>query len=168
MPVSLRDARNNAADRTWIVAAYRDYLEDLRVRNTGIFPLLGGVGLPEPDPLQGWLAHRGASVLTILDDGACAGFAVVIPQFGRSDVDLRLTEFFVARSHRRRGIGRAAARLILDRFAGRWEITQDASNREAIAFWRNMLAGYTRGDYRERTGGGEIRQHFSSASMTKR
>jgi hypothetical protein len=30
-----------------------------------------------------------------------------------------------------------------------------------------VLAGYTLGDYRERTGDGEVRQHFSSAISNK-
>jgi hypothetical protein len=45
---------------------------------------------------------------------------------------------------------------------------QDSANHEAIAFWRNVLAAYTRGDYRERTGGGEVRQTFSSANIKQR
>lgn len=168
MTVSLRDARTHATDRDWIRRAFRDYLEDLRVRNTGIFPIFGGPAMPAPDPVQGWLAHRGASLLTILDEGAPAGFAVVMHEAGRSGIDCRMSEFFIARAQRRRGIGRAAARLILDRFDGRWEITQDAANRDATAFWRHVVAAYTRGDYRERTGGGEVRQYFSSGSVNNK
>jgi predicted acetyltransferase len=168
MPVSLRDARMHAPDRAWIGAAYHDYFADLRVRSTGIFPMLGAIGLTEPDPVQDWLAQRGTSLLTILDAGLPAGFALVRHEDGRNGVDCRMTEFFIARTHRRRGIGRAAARLILDRFAGRWEVVQDAANREAIAFWRNVVAAYTRGDYRERSGGGETRQFFTSTNSEKR
>jgi len=164
MSVSLRDARAHVPDQEWIRGAYRDYFADLRVRSTGIFPMLGAVGLPEPDPVQDWLALRGAALITILDDGQPAGFAMVRHENGRAGVDCRITEFFIARSRRRRGVGRAAARLILDRFAGRWEVAQDVANREAVAFWRNVVAAYTRGDYRERTGGGEVRQSFSSNS----
>jgi predicted acetyltransferase len=168
MAVSLRDARVHAADCSWIESAFRDYLDDLRVRRTGVFPVLGSVGLAEGSPVQGWLADRDASLLTILDDRRPAGFALVVHEHGHDGVDYRIAEFFIARPQRRRGIGRAAARLILDRFAGRWQISEDAANQEAVAFWRNVLAAYTRGDYRERAGGGEVRQYFSSANSSKR
>lgn len=168
MTVSLRDARVHAADRQWMEGVFRDYLDDLRVHRTGLFPVLGAMGLPVPQQVQGWLADRNASLLTILDEQQPAGFAVVIREDADAGVDYRLAEFFIARPRRRRGIGRAAARLLFDRFAGRWLVAEDAANHEAIAFWRNVLAGYTRGDYRERTGHGEVRQYFSSAHGKKR
>lgn len=168
MAVSLRDARVHAEDRVWIRSVFRDYLDDLRMRKTGLFPVLGAWGIrEEPDPVQTWLADRHACLFTILDDQQRAGFALVVREPSATGAAYRMSEFFITRSQRRRGVGRGAARLILDRFAGRWEIAQDAANREAVAFWRNVLAAYTGGDYRERSGHGEIRQHFSSASSNK-
>jgi len=167
MTVSLRDAREHVADHAWIQSVFRDYLDDLRTRRTGLFPVLGAVGLAEPDQVQAWLADRNATLLTILDHGQRAGFALQLRRHGDAEADYRMAEFFIVRPRRRRGLGRAAARLIFDRFAGRWEVVQDSSNREAIAFWRNVLAAYTHGDYRERTGHGEVRQFFSSASSNK-
>lgn len=168
MAVSLRDTRVHAADCSWIESVFRDYLDDLRVRRTGMFPVLGTLGLAEKSQVQGWLADRNASLLTILDDRQPAGFALVMHEHGNAGIDYRMAEFFIARPQRRRGIGRGAARLILDRFSGRWQVSEDATNQEAVAFWRNVLAGYTRGDYRERAGGGEVRQYFSSANSSKR
>lgn len=168
MTVSLRDARLHPADRDWIESVYRDYLDDLRVRRTGLFPMLGSLGLSEASQVQAWLADRRALLITVLEEGAPAGFALVVPGSAEPDVDYRMTEFFIARPRRRRGLGRAAARLIFERFSGRWQVSEDAANPEAIAFWRNVLASYTRGDYRERTGGGEVHQYFSSANSSKR
>ncbi len=68
MTVSLRDARTNLRDREWIESVYRDYLDDLGLLNTGIFPALGEIGHREPDQLQRWLVDRSATLLTILDD----------------------------------------------------------------------------------------------------
>jgi predicted acetyltransferase len=168
MAVSLRDARIHAADRTWIEGQFRHYLDDLRASRTGVFPVLGSVGLGESAQVQGWLADRDASLLTILDNRRPAGFALVMHENGAGDIDYRMAEFYIARAQRHRGLGREAARLILDRFAGRWQVSQDAANEDAIAFWRKVLASYTRGDYRERAGGGEVRQFFSSADSSKR
>ena len=73
-----------------------------------------------------------------------------------------MSEFFIAREARRRGVGRSAVRLIFDRFAGTWEILEYQRNPGAVAFWRRVVTAYTAGDFRERVQNGEVRQHFSS------
>ena len=106
---------------------------------------------------------RSAALLTILDDQRPAGFAKVVRETQASRrSDFRMAEFFIAREHRRRGVGRSAVRLILDRFAGRWEIVEYTRNPGAVQFWRRVVAAYTHGDYRERNTAGEVRQYFSS------
>ena len=163
MTVSLRDARNNASDLKWIESVYRDYLDDLGLLNTGIFPALGEIGHREPDQLQRWLVDRSAALLTILENQQPAGFAMVARETQASRLaDFRIAEFFVARPARRRGVGRSAVRLIFDRFAGRWEIVEYSRNPGAVSFWRHVVSAYTRGDYRERVLNGEVRQYFSS------
>jgi predicted acetyltransferase len=163
MTVSLRDARTNPRDLEWIESVYRDYLDDLGLLNTGIFPVLGEIGHREPDQLQRWLVDRSATLLTILDDQQPAGFAMVARQTHTSrEAEYRMAEFFVVRGSRRRGLGRSAVRLIFDRFAGRWEILEYSRNPAAVSFWRNVVASYTRGDYRERAANGEVRHYFSS------
>jgi predicted acetyltransferase len=163
MTVSLRDARTNPRDREWIESVYRDYLDDLGLLNTGIFPALGEIGHREPDQLQRWFVDRTATLLTILDDKQPAGFAMVARETQASRAaDFRMAEFFVARGYRRRGVGRNAVRLIFDRFAGRWEILEYSRNPAAVSFWRNVVAAYTRGNYRERSDSGEVRQFFNS------
>jgi predicted acetyltransferase len=72
--------------------------------------------------------------------GAKAGFALV-----RRDVDaetMQIAEFFVTGSHRRQGVGRAAARRLIARLPGRWQITQREANTGAIAFWHRVLDGF--------------------------
>ncbi len=163
MAVSLRDARANTGDRQWIEGVYGDYLDDLGLLNTGIFPAFGEVGHSVPDQLQRWLVDRSASLLTILDDQMPAGFAMVVREtHATREADFRMAEFYVDRVHRRRGVGRSAVRLILDRFAGRWEIIEYTRNPSAVKFWRSVITAYTRGDFRERNNAGEIRQHFTS------
>lgn len=164
MAVSLRDARTHSGDRQWIEGVYGDYLDDLGLLNTGIFPAFGEVGHAVPDQLQRWLLDRAAVLLTILDDGEPAGFAMVVRQGAASrDADFRMAEFYVDRPHRRRGIGRSAVRLILDRFAGRWEISEYTRNPAAVKFWRSVVSAYTQGKYREHSHAGEVRQYFTSA-----
>ena len=165
MTVSLRDARTNSRDRDWIESVYRDYLDDLGLLNTGVFPALGEIGHREPDQLQRWLVDRSATLLTILDDQQPAGFAMVARQTQASRAaDFRMAEFFVARGSRRRGLGRSAVRLIFDRFAGSWEITEFVHNKAAVNFWRTVLTDYTHGKYKERVMHGEVHQQFTSVS----
>ena len=166
MTVSVRDARANASDREWIEKVYRDYLDDLGPLNTGIFPALGEIGHREPDQLQRWYRDPAASLLTILDDHKPAGFAMVARDTRtHRNSDYRMAEFFIARESRRRGVGRSAVRLILDRFAGSWEIVEYLRNPVAVSFWRRVVATYTAGQFREKVVNGEVRQTFQSGAV---
>lgn len=171
MSVSVRDARVSALDRRWIESVYREYLDDLAPLNTGIFPVLGEVGHREPDQLTRWYADSSARILTICKSAAPVGFAMVFPGRptpGRSAPDFRMAEFFVARPYRRLGIGQSAVALILDRFAGLWEVQEYLRNPGAVKFWRHVIADYTRGDYEERVANGEVRQTFRSGPSRTR
>jgi len=79
-----------------------------------------------------------------------------------------MSEFFVLKSHRRMGIGRDAAKLIFDRFAGDWEIVEYQRNPGAVTFWRRVLTVYCKGHYTERLLNGEVHQRFTSRPATPR
>jgi predicted acetyltransferase len=141
MTVSLRDARQNSADLGWIETAYRDYLDDLGLLNTGMFPMPGGIEHLDSDPLQRWLLDRSALLITILDDHKPVGFAMVARDTNASrQSDYRMAEFF----------------------AGRWEIIEYMRNPAAVQFWRSVVSAYTSGRFRERIANGEVRQYFTS------
>jgi predicted acetyltransferase len=106
--------------------------------------------------------------LVIVKDEQTAGFALIVrpppaPQ-ATPAIDFRLSEFFVLRNFRRLGIGRDAATLIFNRFAGQWEVTEYARNAGAVNFWRQVIRAYTRGAYAERSADGEVRQVFRSVT----
>jgi predicted acetyltransferase len=163
--VSVREARSSQSDRLWISSVYRDYLDDLSALNTGLFPILGEVGHREPDLLARWFSDRNAFPLVILKATERVGFAMVARTSGpagSSAAEYRMAEFFISRASRRLGVGRTAVQLILNRFAGRWEITEYLRNPVAVSFWRRVVSGYTRGQYQERVINGEVRQVFDS------
>ena len=174
MTISVRDARTTRGDRQWIESVYRDYLDDLAPLNTGIFPALGEIGHREPDQLTRWFGETGTQPLTILSDQQPAGFALVTPggpvqqPGGAARTDYRMAEFFIARPFRRRGVGRSAVRLVLDRFDGSWEIIEYLRNPGAVSFWRKVIAHYTGGNYEERVVSGEVRQTFRSGNGARR
>jgi predicted acetyltransferase len=69
--------------------------------------------------------------------GDDAGFALV-----RHHADTgfhEMAEFYVAPEHRRQGIGRAAARALLDRHPGWWHLQVLDDNAPAQAFWRDVM-----------------------------
>jgi len=84
-------------------------------------------------------------------DGALAGFALVQERSrltGTSGVH-DMVEFFVARGHRRRGVGRLAAVAAFDRFRGPWEVRQRPTGVAATAFWRRVIGAYTGNDFED-------------------
>jgi predicted acetyltransferase len=167
--VSLRDSRSARDDRRWIEGVYRDYLNDLAPAATGIFPALGEVGHREPDQLERWFSDRSAQVLTILYNVEPVGFAMVrrhttAGAAAGSAFEFSMAEFFIARSWRRRGIGAQAVRLLFDRFAGQWLITEHVRNTGAVKFWRGVVTAYTQGKFQERIVNGEVQQQFASGA----
>jgi predicted acetyltransferase len=162
--VSLRDGRASREDRRWIESVYRDYLTDLAPSATGIFPTLGEVGHRVPDQLVHWYSDPNAQVMTVIYGVERTGFAMVSASGDAADVQYAMKEFFIARQWRRRGIGAQAVRLLLDRFTGKWLITEHPRNKDAVNFWRRVVSNYTGGKYQERLVNGEVHQRFESGS----
>jgi predicted acetyltransferase len=77
-----------------------------------------------------------------------AGFVVVdgVSRLTGESVN-DMSQFFVLRRYRRRGVGAAAAVATFDLFSGAWEVRQAAANAAAIAFWRRVIDGYTGGRF---------------------
>jgi predicted acetyltransferase len=164
--VSVRDAREAESDREWIRSVYRDYISELSSSQTGVFPMLGEWDMRSEEFLGGWFSDPVAHPFVNLKDGARAGFALVArpPAFPRTSVAFRMAEFFVVEPSRRRGIGANAAALLFSRFAGDWEVLEDAHNRPALQFWRRVISRETAGRYSETRSGGEVRHRFSTAA----
>ena len=173
MSVSIRDARNSMVDRQYIQKAFNDYLDDLtRINmNTGMFPAYAAsdeFGDRQPEMMARWFADDSSHPLVILRNEQPVGFALVSRPVMKTatSADHRLAEFFVTKSARRLGVGREAAVLIFNRFSGRWEITEILGNQPAVAFWRDVVGGYTNGDFRESIRQGEIHHSFNTQQAT--
>jgi predicted acetyltransferase len=165
MSVKLRDARDSHADREWIRAAYSDYLGDLSSSRSGLFPVLGDWTVREDDFLLNWFNDSATHPFVIVVDGACVCFALVTQLTARSgrSPGYRMSDFFVTRNARGRGIGRSAAALLFSRFVGEWEVREDESNRSALDFWRRVIGAHTQGRYSEARGSGEVCHRFRSS-----
>ena len=122
-------------DKAALAAMMRDYISAMAEVIPGI---RADAPYPEFDLYFGETGHRWAFWLKA--DQANAGFALVSRRSdgGRTEME----EFFVAAPFRRRGIGLAAARRLIAKFPGDWQITQRETNAPAIAFWHRVLDGF--------------------------
>ena len=166
MLISIRDCRHSKKDRQWIEYVYGEYVDSLADLNTGFFPVISDGNSQKDEIFANWFANDQAHPLVILAGPDAVGFALVTRPRRlaptEAPADYCMSEFFVRKPHRRGGVGRDAATLIFDRFAGEWEIVEYERNPGAVAFWRKVIAAYCRGRYSERSRNGEIRQRFRS------
>jgi len=164
--VSIRDVRHSKQDRQWIQSIYGEYIDSLADLNTGFFPVLGAGNTHEDEIFANWFSNEHSHPLLILKGRDSVGFALVtrprIAAIGAKAANYRMSEFFVRKPFQRVGIGRDAATLIFDRFAGDWEIVEYQRHPGSIAFWRRVVAIYCGGRYTERAQNGEVQQRFTS------
>lgn len=78
-------------------------------------------------------------------EGELAGFAVIKRLDGENNFYFR--HFFVMRKFRGLGIGASAACSIFDEHRGSWQVSQFDYNVSATAFWRKVLALYTKNEF---------------------
>ena len=85
----------------------------------------------------------------IRTDGLLAGFALVSRGSAISgDPQVwDMTEFFVVRGLRRRGLGGAAASAAFRRFPGAWEVRVMDRNPGAVPFWTRAVSLHTDGRF---------------------
>ncbi len=71
-----------------------------------------------------------------------------------------MSEFFVRKPYRRAGIGRDAAKLIFDRFAGDWEIVEYHAQPRFGGVLAPVVDALLQGRYRAHPNG-EVHQRFN-------
>jgi predicted acetyltransferase len=101
--------------------------------------------------IERFWTERGRRAFFIRVGPVLAGFALVRNRATFAGAGIHeISEFFVLRKYRRRGVGRQAATRLFDMFAGPWEVAELASNVAGQAFWRDVIAGYTGGEFEDR------------------
>ena len=89
---------------------------------------------------QRFWTRRGRHHFVIRVDGKLAGFALVADHAHFAGAGTReISEFFVLRRYRRRGVGRRVARMLFTRFPGAWEVAELSWNVGARRFWRGVI-----------------------------
>ncbi|ACT03170.1 GNAT family N-acetyltransferase [Paenibacillus sp. JDR-2] len=94
--------------------------------------------------------------LMVKADGEIAGFALIsldVPKeymkWSTAEKTNVISEFFIMRKYRRKGLGRHVACLLFEQFTGIWEVRQTANNQPAYTFWKQIISKYTNNDYLE-------------------
>lgn len=87
------------------------------------------------DRLRRWLGIPGSAAYLVRAGTRPAGFAVVRPY---QPEGWSMADFFVVRAARRRGLGSQAARAVLARHPGDWNIAFQEANPGAARFWRRL------------------------------
>lgn len=82
-------------------------------------------------------------------DGKLAGFVLVSYHTLLSGKGCSISEFFILRKYRRRGVGRKTARWIFDHHPGTWEVYEMEKNLPAQEFWHKVITEYTGGNFTE-------------------
>lgn len=82
-------------------------------------------------------------------DGKLAGFVLVDNDVQLADSERAVTEFFVMRKYRRRGVGKQIAHELFDKLPARWEMAVLETNKPAQQFWRRTLGTYRQGIFQE-------------------
>jgi predicted acetyltransferase len=154
MPVVLRDVRHSVRARDWFSRAQALWLAEIGASDEDLAAAASRsiASLSEFD----------REVFSIERNDEPVGFAVLKRQAARDSTTNLLLEFYITPDSRTLGVGAAAARLLFDRFSGRWEIRSLSSDVRAIGFWRRVTSRYAHGAVEERRERGEVVQRFLS------
>lgn len=117
------------------------------------------------DKLSLYWTEPGRHPFLVKVDGKYAGFALVreTSHFGGEARVNDMTEFFVLRKYRRKGVASHVARAVFDKFSGPWEVRVMLTNLPALSFWRRVVGEYTHGAYTER---GNDDEHWHGPVLT--
>ena len=107
-------------------------------------------------------------------DSKLAGFVFVSDyRYVAEDPGTRsISEFFIMRKYRRKGIGKSVARQVFEKYRGKWEVFQHHKNEPAKLFWEAVISEYANGNYRKFEdvkmdwGAGQVLSFDNSIAMT--
>ncbi len=85
-------------------------------------------------------------LITVNDEPA--GFVdIARPPHAHRSVDYRIEDFFIVNKWRRKGVGREALRIVLERYPGKWEVGWLPANAPAAKFWRAVCTKWNATDW---------------------
>jgi predicted acetyltransferase len=106
-------------------------------------------GLYECFDLSRYFREKDRFAFLIRVQEELAGFALVNKVGTSSEVDWNIGEFFILAKFQGKGIAKAMAIQIFDRFDGVWEVAQMPKNLPAVRFWKKIVNEYSAGQFKE-------------------
>lgn len=76
------------------------------------------------------------------DSNKLLGFAMINTHMEHSAEGHSIAEFMILPKYRRQKIGKQAAFLCFDLFAGNWEVSPSYGSQTAFAFWKRVIEEY--------------------------
>ena len=131
--------RAGESDETTLNNLMQLYLHDFSEIDGG---LISAEGLFEYPYLSTYFAKRDRHAYLIWIDESLAGFALIKKgsEIARDDQSMDVAEFFVLRSHRLKGVGRAAFGEIVRKFPGPWIVRVQEGYQAALDFWLRAIS----------------------------
>jgi hypothetical protein len=109
-----------------------------------LFSVLGASNSHQDEIFANWFSNDHSHPLVISKGadagGICAGEPAPGRRGRRDPGQLPYVGVLHPQAAPALGIGRDAAKLIFDRFAGDWEIVEYQRNPSAVTFWRHVLS----------------------------
>ncbi len=96
-----------------------------------------------------YLSENDRKALFIVIDNELAGFMLLRKSGIKTDIDWKISEFFILPKFRGKAIGKKAAFQIFDKLPGTWEISILPENTGALQFWRHVISSYSNNAYTE-------------------
>ncbi|GAA0778803.1 GNAT family N-acetyltransferase [Clostridium subterminale] len=104
-----------------------EFADDLKINEDGKF---------EYDGLEMYFKSEDLTSYFITYQGEVAGFILFnTGKYAPRDIDYVVHELFLLKGFRKKGIGNAAIRILLDTYKGKYRIEQISSNKPAVNFW---------------------------------
>lgn len=144
MKVDLREP--SRADRTLIRRMMELYLHDFSEFDGSDLDEHGLFSYGDLDYFYFEPTHT-AFIITVNEK--LAGFVLIDNEVCINGNERSLTECFVLRKYRKQGVAKQVATEVFNRFPARWEVRVIQANLPAQAFWRKVIAEYTKGVFRE-------------------
>ena len=85
-------------------------------------------------------------------DQKLAGFILINQDLKLAKEGYCISEFFILKKYRKKGIGTKSAHFAFDQFIGPWEVSVITSNKPATLFWQKAVDLFTRGKFKSETG----------------
>ena len=134
--------QNMARFYVYDMSQYCGDLEGWEIPENGLYECLDFKKYFEADNTYPFLVRKGKEL---------AGFVIVDKKGSGETIDFNMAQFFILRKFIGKNVGRHVAEFCFNKFKGAWEVMVLPENTGAYQFWKNVITGYTDGNFTEYT-----------------